>query len=116
MPEREMQEMQKERAPQENEDFDYGKVKQAVNQAYEKTADTLSITYGQAINYGRENPGKLTLIAFGAGIGIGLLLAANLGGERSRKNRTVESVVDALSKIALEFLAGPHGSGGGIGD
>ena len=79
--------------------------KQAVTQAYDKTAETLSQTYSQAMDYGRENPGKLTLIAFGAGIGIGLLLAGSFsGGRSSRTTRIAEPAIDALSRIALEFF------------
>jgi ElaB/YqjD/DUF883 family membrane-anchored ribosome-binding protein len=78
--------------------------KQAVTQAYDKTAETLTQTYSQAMDYGREHPGKLTLIAFGAGIGIGLLLAGGFSGGRSRTSRIAEPAVDALSRIALEFF------------
>ncbi len=79
--------------------------KQAVTQAYDKTAETLSQTYSQAMEYGKENPGKLTLIAFGAGIGIGLLLAGGFsGGRSSRTTRIAEPAIDALSRIALEFF------------
>lgn len=79
--------------------------KQAVSQAYDKTAETLTQTYSQAMEYGKENPGKLTLIAFGAGIGIGLLLAGGFsGGRSSRTTRIAEPAIDALSRIALEFF------------
>jgi ElaB/YqjD/DUF883 family membrane-anchored ribosome-binding protein len=79
--------------------------KQAVTQAYDKTAETLSQSYNQAMEYGRENPGKLTLIAFGAGIGIGVLLAGGFsGGRSSRTTRIAEPAIDALSRIALEFF------------
>jgi ElaB/YqjD/DUF883 family membrane-anchored ribosome-binding protein len=81
----------------------YDQTKQAVTQAYDKTADVVSKTYDQAMEYGRNNPGKLTLIAFGAGIGVGLLLAAN-GGGRSRTRRYAEPVVNAVYDIALEFF------------
>ncbi|HKY03580.1 MAG TPA: hypothetical protein VJQ56_01755 [Blastocatellia bacterium] len=76
---------------------------QAVTNAYDKTAETLSHTYDQAITYGRENPGKFALIAFGAGIGIGILLA-NSGSRSTRTARVAEPVVNALSQIAMEFL------------
>ena len=80
----------------------YDQTKQAATQAYEKAANTLSGTYDQAMTYGRENPGRLTLIAFGAGIGVGVLLAA--GGGRPRTRRYAEPVVNALYDIALEFF------------
>jgi len=78
--------------------------KQAVTQAYDKTAETLTQTYSQAMDYGREHPGKLTLIAFGAGIGIGLLMAGGFSSGRSRTTRIAEPAIDALSRIALEFF------------
>jgi ElaB/YqjD/DUF883 family membrane-anchored ribosome-binding protein len=78
--------------------------KRAVTDAYDKTSEVLTNSYNQTMDYGRENPGKLTLIAFGAGIGIGILLASGLGGGRSRTNRIAEPVVNALSRIAMEFF------------
>src|SRR5881396_406519 len=70
----------------------YDQTIKAVGEAYEKTSEVLTNTYDQTMTYGRENPGKLTMIAFGAGIGIGLLLASGLGG-RSRTSRFAEPVV-----------------------
>jgi len=78
--------------------------KRVVTDAYDKTSEALSNTYNQTLEYGRENPGKLTLIAFGAGIGVGILLASGLAGGRSRTNRIAEPVVTALSQIAMEFF------------
>jgi ElaB/YqjD/DUF883 family membrane-anchored ribosome-binding protein len=80
----------------------YDQTKQAVNQAYDKTAQAVSSTYDQAMTFGREHPGQLTLIAFGAGIGIGVLLAS--GGSRRRTTRYAEPAINALSEIALEFF------------
>jgi hypothetical protein len=54
------------------------------------------------MTYGRENPGKLTLIAFGAGIGV--LLASGLGSGRSRNSRFAEPIVTALSQVALQLF------------
>ena len=82
----------------------YDTTKQAVSTAYEKTSEALSNTYDQAMTYGKEHPGQLTLIAFGAGIGIGILLASSFGGGRSRTSRIAEPVVNALSQVALEFF------------
>jgi len=81
----------------------YDQTVKAVSGAYDKTSDVLSKTYDQTMTYGRENPGKLTLIAFGAGIGIGVLLAAGMGGRRSNARYT-EPIVNALSQVALEFF------------
>ena len=82
----------------------YEDTRQAVTDAYGKTTEVLSDTYNQAMVYGKENPGKLTLIAFGAGIGIGVLLASGLTSGRSRSSRIGEPIVNALSQVALEFL------------
>src|SRR5262245_30922895 len=54
----------------------YDQTRQAVSQAYDRTSQAVSSTYDQAMTFGREHPGQLTLIAFGAGIGIGVLLAS----------------------------------------
>jgi ElaB/YqjD/DUF883 family membrane-anchored ribosome-binding protein len=80
----------------------YDQTKQAMGQAYDKTAQAVSSTYDQAMTFGRDHPGQLTLIAFGAGIGIGLLLAS--GGPRRRTGRYAEPAINALSEIALEFF------------
>ena len=81
----------------------YDQTVKAVSDAYEKTSEVLTNTYDQTLTYGRENPGKLTLIAFGAGIGIGVLLASGIGGRRS-SNRYTEPIVNALSQVAMEFF------------
>jgi ElaB/YqjD/DUF883 family membrane-anchored ribosome-binding protein len=77
-----------------------GQTKEVLSEAYDKTSQTLNATYGQAMEYGREHPGQLTLIAFGAGIGIGLLLATTF----SSRSRIMPPVVDALTGIATEIF------------
>ena len=74
--------------------------KEVLSEAYDKTSKSVNATYGQAMEYGREHPGQLTLIAFGAGIGIGLLLASTF----NSRSRLMPSVVDALSGIATEVF------------
>lgn len=81
----------------------YEQTRQVVTDAYGKTSEALTNTYDQAMTYGRDNPGKLTLIAFGAGIGVGVLLASGFGG-RSRTSRIAEPIVGALSQVAMEFF------------
>lgn len=78
--------------------------KPAVSEAWDRTSRSLNETYQQAKDYGRENPGTMTLIAFGAGIGVGLLLAGGGGSYRSRTRRIVPPVMNALSEIATVFL------------
>ena len=77
--------------------------KQAATDAYNRASQGLSDSYTQALDYGRENPGKMALIAFGAGIGIGLLLANGIG-TSNRTDRIMPPVMNALSAIASEFL------------
>ncbi len=81
----------------------YDQTVKAVSDAYQKSSEVLTNTYDQTLTYGRENPGKLTLIAFGAGIGIGVLLASGFGGRRS-SSRYTEPIVNALSQVAMEFF------------
>jgi ElaB/YqjD/DUF883 family membrane-anchored ribosome-binding protein len=78
----------------------YDQTKQTVTEAYDRTARTLTDGYEQAMTYGRENPGKMTMIAFGVGFGLGLMMA----GRRSRTGRYAEPVINALSDVALEFV------------
>jgi ElaB/YqjD/DUF883 family membrane-anchored ribosome-binding protein len=82
----------------------YDQTLKAVSEAYDKTSEVVSNTYDQTMSYGKENPGKLTLIAFGAGLGVGLLLASGFGGGRSRNTRFAEPIVAALSQVALELF------------
>jgi hypothetical protein len=82
----------------------YDKTSEVLSNAYDKTSEVLSNTYDKTLTYGHQNPGTLTLISFGAGIGIGLLLASSLGG-RSRTSRIAEPAVNALSQLALEFFS-----------
>jgi ElaB/YqjD/DUF883 family membrane-anchored ribosome-binding protein len=77
-----------------------GQTKQVASDAYDKTSQAVNATYDQAMEYGREHPGQLTLIAFGAGIGIGLLLASTF----NSRSRFMPSVVDALSGVATEIF------------
>lgn len=79
--------------------------KQVVTDAYNRASKSLNEGYSQAMDYGRENPGKTTLIALGAGIGIGLLLAGSLSSSRSsRTGRIVPPVMNALTEIAREVF------------
>lgn len=78
--------------------------RQTVTGAYDRTTETLNQTYRQAMNYGRENPGTMTLIAFGAGVAVGLLIAGSVTGSRSRTQRILPPVMNAISEIASEFL------------
>jgi hypothetical protein len=78
--------------------------KQAVTEVYNRASKSLNESYTQAVDFGRENPGKTTLIAFGAGIGIGLLLAGSLTSSRGRTGRIVPPIMNALTEIATEIF------------
>jgi ElaB/YqjD/DUF883 family membrane-anchored ribosome-binding protein len=87
-----------------------GKGTEAVNQAYTQATETLNdtvqqaVTYGkQAVSYGRENPGTAALIAFGAGIGLGILIGSSLN-SRSKTTRIINPIMGALTDIAAEIF------------
>ena len=79
-------------------------VKQKAGEVYDQANKMLSEQYEKAIDYGRENPGKTTLIAFGVGVGVGVLLVSGFSGSRSRRSRVVEPVMRAVSTIARELF------------
>ncbi len=82
----------------------YDETKRAMSHAYERSSRAIGETYDQALEYGRHNPGKAALIAFGIGVGVGMLLLGS--GRRSRVSRYGEPVVNALSNMAMEFIRG----------
>lgn len=58
--------------------------KQKAGAAYEQANQRVSEQYEKALDYGRENPGITALLAFGVGVGVGLLLVGSLSTLRSR--------------------------------
>lgn len=60
------------------------RVKQKVSDVYDQANKNVTEQYGKAVDYGRENPGKTTLLAFGVGVGVGLLLLGSFSTLRSR--------------------------------
>ena len=78
--------------------------KQKASEAYDQANKKLSEQYEKAINYGRENPGKTTLIALGVGVGVGALLVSNFSASRSRRSRVVEPVMKVVSTFARELF------------
>lgn len=82
-----------------------GQAKEVATDVYNRASQGLNQGYQQAMDYGRENPGKTTLIAFGAGLGVGLLLAGALTPpSRTRASRVVPPIMNALSDIATELF------------
>jgi len=82
-----------------------GQAKQMVGDMYDQVNRTVSEKYSQAVDYGRENPGKTTLIAFGIGVGVGLLMMGNLRRTHRPSRRVVAPVVNALSNLAVDLFA-----------
>ncbi|MEW6126695.1 MAG: hypothetical protein AB1757_06615 [Acidobacteriota bacterium] len=79
--------------------------KQKVTDVYNQTAQSVTHGYENIKAYGQKNPGTMTLIAFGAGVGVGLLLANGMMNSRStRAGRIVPPVLNALSDIASQVL------------
>jgi ElaB/YqjD/DUF883 family membrane-anchored ribosome-binding protein len=78
--------------------------KRKVEELYDSANKTLNQQYDRAVSYTRENPGTTTLIAFGAGVGVGMLLLSNLSGSRSRRGRVIEPVMNAVSTLASELF------------
>jgi hypothetical protein len=72
-----------------------------VGQIYNQGNRNLNEQYEKMIGYGRRNPGKATLIAFG--VGVGLLVAGSFNA-RSRRSRLVEPVMNALSALAYNLV------------
>lgn len=58
--------------------------KQKAGAAYEQAHQRVNEQYEKALDYGRENPGITALLAFGLGVGVGLLLVGSFSTLRSR--------------------------------
>lgn len=78
--------------------------KRKAGEVYDQANKSLNEQYEKAMDYGRENPGKTTLIAFGVGVGVGLFLASGFNTPRSRRGRMVEPVMNALSTLARDLF------------
>ena len=82
----------------------YDQAKRKAEKVYDQANKSLNEQYGKAMDYGRENPGKMTLIAFGVGVGVGLVVAGSYAAPHTRRRRIAEPVINALSSIAQELL------------
>jgi ElaB/YqjD/DUF883 family membrane-anchored ribosome-binding protein len=81
--------------------------KQKLTQAYDRTTTNINQKYGKAVDYGKEHPGRTSLLVFGAGIGTGLLLSRQLLHRHpapSRTSRIVPPVLNALSQITAQLF------------
>ncbi|HEX4951048.1 MAG TPA: hypothetical protein VFZ34_30605 [Blastocatellia bacterium] len=78
--------------------------KHKAGEVYEQANKSVTKQYEKAMDYRLENPGKTTLIAFGVGVGVGVLLVSNFSGSRSRRSRVVKPVRSAVSTLARELF------------
>jgi ElaB/YqjD/DUF883 family membrane-anchored ribosome-binding protein len=83
-----------------------GQARESINQAYTRASRGMNETWEQAMDYSKDHPATATLVAFGAGVGVGLFIAGSRGGlqSRSRTRRTAPSVMNVISGIAREFF------------
>jgi len=81
----------------------FAQTKETLSDAYNKTGEALNNTYEWMMTYGRQNPGRTILMAFGAGAGIGFLLASN-NRTSHRSAAYFEPVVNAVSQFASEVF------------
>jgi ElaB/YqjD/DUF883 family membrane-anchored ribosome-binding protein len=82
----------------------FDQAKRKAGKVYEQANKNLNEQYGKAMDYGRENPGKMTLIAFGVGVGIGLVVAGSYATPNYRRRRIAEPIINALSSVAQELF------------
>jgi len=81
--------------------MDQAKLK--AGQIYNQANRNLNEQYERVIGYGRRSPGKATLIAFGAGVGVGLLVVGSIKARR-RRSRLIEPVMNALSALTYNLI------------
>jgi ElaB/YqjD/DUF883 family membrane-anchored ribosome-binding protein len=77
--------------------------KDKVSDAYERSSDAVGRAYSRAMDYSKENPQTATLVALGAGVGIGLLLGWAMPA-RSRYPRLLPAVATALADAVLDVF------------
>jgi ElaB protein len=82
----------------------FDQAKEKVGRVYERANKSLIGQYENAMDFGRENPGKTTLIALGVGVGVGLLVASSFTAPRSRRRRIVDPIMNALSTLAYDLF------------
>jgi hypothetical protein len=51
------------------------RAKETVEDAYGRSSEKLTEAYRRGVEYSQSNPGKTACMVFGAGVGLGLLLA-----------------------------------------
>jgi hypothetical protein len=81
--------------------MDQAKLK--AGQIYNQANRNLNEQYERLIGYGRRSPGKATPMAFGDGVGLGLLVAGSINARR-RRSRLIEPVLNALSALTCNLI------------
>ena len=91
--------------------------KHAVSQVSDRTAQTLRDGYEQAMRYGREHPGRMTMIALGEGFGLCLFQKVPLldcfgcqwcSDDRCSLRRTIDPEQSRKKEKTHEFKILPH--------
>jgi hypothetical protein len=82
-----------------------GGAKRRLSDVYGRTSETADRLYHEVLEFGRSNPGTATLVALGAGIGVGLWLA---NGDRSSRyrRRVVPSLATHVAGAILDIFDG----------
>src|SRR5262249_13588315 len=77
--------------------------KRKIADAYDRTSETASRLYQDALDYGREHPGTAMLIAFGVGVGLGVMMSDGGRSPRYRRN-VVPAIATAAAEAVLDIF------------
>jgi ElaB/YqjD/DUF883 family membrane-anchored ribosome-binding protein len=80
------------------------RAKDKLTDAYEKSSDAATRAYSRAMDYSRENPRTATLVALGAGIGVGMLFGAGMSGRSRSYRRMFPSMALAVADAVLDVF------------
>jgi ElaB/YqjD/DUF883 family membrane-anchored ribosome-binding protein len=80
------------------------RAKDKINDAYERGSDAATRAYTRAMDYSRENPRTATLVALGAGIGVGMLMGAGMSGRSRSYRRMFPSMALAVADAVLDVF------------
>lgn len=73
-----------------------------IGTAYEKSAQAANRAYQSAMEYSRENPGTATLVALGAGFGLGILFGSQFG--RRGRGEILPVIATAVADAVLDVF------------